>query len=633
MLSEAQIKIVGDEYAGFYSCGLTMLDSSTMRRFGEPIVEAGIEEAAIKEAAIEEPGKVERRSEDGLCLTSVTTKSPYSDAYEVRTSFANDSDSEVTLEMMTSFLLTDIKADRLHRILSFWSAEGRVKTDDLKELNMEHSWNHMAFRVEKFGNVGSMPVRKYFPFVALEDSESGRFFALQLYSPSSWQIELTVRKDDTVTLSGGIADRDFGQWTKTIRPGETLEAPKAVFATGKSLEEVCDKLVKAQHPNISPVDDHMGITFNEYCTTWGNPTIDNLKKLADKLAGRGIQYLVMDSGWYSDCGYWWEYRGDWSINRKRFPNGLKELADYIREKGMIPGIWFEFEVAGYKTDAFRDSTHFVKKDGVPLTIGGARFWDMEDPYVEDFLTKNVIGRLKEDGFGYIKVDYNDTLGIGCDGEESMGENLRRKVLATQKFFRKMREEIPELVIENCSSGGHRLEPSFMELSSQASFSDAHEIVSLPLIAANLHRVIRPEQSQIWAVLRANDSEERIFYSLCATMLGRMGLSGDIYDLSQRQSELMDEAIAFYREVAPIIKDGTTIVNIADTVSYNKPSGSQLVLREYGDQVLCVFHRFNDSKSLEELARDQGIDLSGYREMKRYGAATCDMSAEAILFHL
>ena len=56
----------------------------------------------------------------------------------------------------------------------------------------------------------------------------------------------------------------------------------------------------------------MGITFNEYCTTWGNPTIDSLKKLADRIAGKGIQYLVMDSGWYSDCGNWWEYRGDWT---------------------------------------------------------------------------------------------------------------------------------------------------------------------------------------------------------------------------------------------------------------------------------------------------------------------------------
>ena len=150
--SKAEIKFTKDEYAGFYSCGLTMLGSSTMRRFTQ---------------SVEEDGVVDMRSEDGLRLMVKTTKSPYSDAYEIQTEFRNESDADVTLEMITSFLLPGIRADRIHRILSFWSAEGRVKTDDLREMNMEQAWNHMAYRVEKFGNVGSMPVRKYFPFLAV----------------------------------------------------------------------------------------------------------------------------------------------------------------------------------------------------------------------------------------------------------------------------------------------------------------------------------------------------------------------------------------------------------------------------------------------------------------------------------
>ncbi|MBR5993547.1 MAG: alpha-galactosidase [Lachnospiraceae bacterium] len=616
MKSLAQCKFTGDEYCGFYSCGLTMLDNSSMRRFNN---------------TYESGSKTTLTSDDGLKLTVSYDKSPYSDATEVVTSFENGSGAPVTLEMLTSFLLPEVKADKIHRILSFWSAEGRVKTDDLAELNMEHSWNNMAFRVEKFGNVGSMPVRKYFPFVALEDSETHSFTAVQLYSPASWQIELTVRAGDVVRVSGGIADRDFGQWTKTVKPGESFVAPKAVVATGSSLEEVCDKLVKAQRPDISPIDNKMGITFNEYCATWGNPTIDNLKRLADKIAGKGIQFLVMDSGWYSDCGNWWEYRGDWSINRERFPNGLKELTDYIREKGMIPGIWFEFEVASPKSGVYEIPDHFVKKDGVPLTIGGARFWDMEDPYVESFLDRNVIGNLRDNGFGYIKVDYNDTMGIGCDGPEGPGENLRKKVIATQEYFKKMRRELPNLVIENCSSGGHRLEPSFMELASQASFSDAHEISSLPLIAANLHRVIRPEQSQIWAVMRAADSDSRIFYSICATFLGRMGLSGDVYDLSDHQWGLLDGGIDFYREAAPIIKDGYTFFNCADTKSYNNPTGSQLVLRVFEDKVLCVYHRFAGSEDIETFAGKYGINIFSHNPLRRYGRAQEDFSAEAYIF--
>ena len=490
-----------------------------------------------------------------------------------------------------------------------------------------------------------MPVRRFFPFVALEDSKNHTFFAVQLYSPASWQIELTVRAGDQVTLSGGIADRDFGQWTKTLKPGEVFEAPKAVAAIGDSLEDVCDKLVKAQTPDISPVDDSMGITFNEYCTTWGNPTIDGIKKLADKIEGKGIQYLVMDSGWYSECGNWWEYRGDWSVNKSRFPGGLKELTDYVRDRGMIPGIWFEFEVVSPKSGLYEDADHFVKKDGVPLTVGGARFWDMEDDHVMAYLKENVTDRIKNDGCGYVKIDYNDTMGVGCDGPEGPGENLRKKVLGTQKFIKNLRREIPDLVIENCSSGGHRLEPSFMELASQASFSDAHEISSLPIIAANLHRVIKPCQSQIWAVLRADDGDSRIYYSMCATLLGRMGLSGDVYDLSDHQWGIVEDGIEFYKKAAPIIKDGKTIYLDNHIRSYNDPAGQQLVIRRFEDKMLVVYHRFKESVSLEEYLSDPHNEyLSEYKKkypvesdshdmLAGFGSADRDFSAKAMLISI
>ncbi len=618
MKSEAEVKFIGETYSDCYTCGLTMLRSGSMSGF---------------KAVAENESESEYQRDDGIVLRVKHTKSPLSDATEVVTEIENTGDKELTMEMLTSVLLRKVKADRIHRLLSFWSAEGRHKVDSVKELNLEHSWSNHGIRVLKFGNLGSMPVRQYFPFVALEDSESGQFTAVMLYAPSSWQIELLIKEGDTVTVSGGLADRDFGHWTKSLKPGEKYAAPKALVATGASLEEVCDKLVKAQNPDISPVDKEMGIVFNEYCTTWGNPTIDNLKKLADKVAGKGIQYLVMDSGWYGDCGNWWDYRGDWRINKKRFPNGLNELADYIRQKGMIPGIWFELENTSQEAPSFYETDHLVKKDGVPLTVGNVHFLDMEDPWVKDHLKKYVIDNLKDNGFGYIKVDYNDTMGVGCDGPEGMGENLRRKVLATQDFFKEMRKEIPDLVIENCSSGGHRLEPSFMELASMASFSDAHECLSLPLIAANMHRVIKPSQSQIWAVMRKEDSDERIWYSICATFLGRMGLSGDVYDLSEHQWELLDKGIEFYHKVLDIIRDGITKVLVADTESYNEPKGSQLVMRVLGDRALIVYHRFADSVVMDEYVKNQKIDMPKFETIEKYGEAEKDFSAMAMLVRL
>lgn len=600
-----ELKLRGDAYNGWFSNGLTMCGSESTQ-------------SLVK--CFENDTKVIYENQKKHIVTLNMKKNR--ETLEVSTSFKNNGSETATLEMISSFAIKGIKADKIHRLQSFWSAEGKKRTESIYDLHLEPSWNRVGMRVEKFGNLGSMPVRKYFPFIALEDSQSKQFIAVQLYIPSSWQIEILCREDDTLTVVGGLADRDFGHWFKNIRSGEEFTAPKAVIAQGSSLYEVCDKLVKVQQPDISETDQDMGIVFNEYCTTWGNPSFTNIRKICDKIKDKGIKYLVIDSGWYGKNEGWWESIGDWDVNYDKFPGGLKEAANYIRKCGMIPGLWFEFESVGRRSWHWNDTDHLLKKDGVVLTVSDKRFWDMSDPWVKDYLYKAVILTLKECGFGYIKVDYNDTIGMGCDGAESPGEGLRQRVEATKDFFRLIKQEIPDIVIENCSSGGHRLEPSFMELVSQASFSDAHETKAIPIIAANVARVIKPSQSQIWAVMRAEDDDNRIYYSIINTFFGRMCLSGDIYDLSDEQWKLIDDGIAFYKEAADIIKYGMTIKYENRTKSYNKPQGEQLVFRKLGNRLLVIAHRFENSN-------DINTDfLNGRKLVREYGRIDCDFSAKA-----
>lgn len=265
----------------------------------------------------------------------------------------------------------------------------------------------------------------------------------------------------------------------------------------------------------------------------------------------------------------------------------------IKSYGLIPGIWFEFEKVAWLSDIYNRTERLLKRDGVPISVEGQRFLDMRDSRNIDYLTEKVIDFLRDNGFGYIKIDYNDSIGVGCDGAESLGEGLRQTVLGTQKFFKKIGDLLPDLVIENCSSGGHRLEPSMMELASQASFSDAHECLSIPLIAANVQRLIRPEQSQIWAVLREKDDIHRINFSLVAGFLGRLCLSGEIFDLKDECWDNVLAAIAFYDNIKDIIKNGKTTIIDNSAGDYNNPTGYQAVLREYGDRALLVVHTFKD----------------------------------------
>ena len=181
------------------------------------------------------------------------------------------------------------------------------------------------------------------------------------------------------------------------------------------------------------------------------------------------------------------------------------------------------------------------------------------------------------------MDYNDTIGIGCDGAESLGEGLRRDREASVNFVRKVKEEIPGIILENCASGGHKLEPLMMSECSMASFSDAHECEEIPVIAAALHRTILPRQSQIWAVIRKTDSVKRIGYTVASTFLGRMCFSGDVTELSAEQWKAIEDGMAFYKKAAPAIRDGYSYIYSHKGSSDRHLTGWQAVIRVQSEE--------------------------------------------------
>jgi alpha-galactosidase len=596
--SLVQLKCMEDNYGGGFSQGRTMRaghSTAVLEFIGQKVHKKNGGTNVI--TTLKHPSGL--RCEHQLSWQGNTP------VFSSRVSVRNAGKKPVTLEMLSSFSLGgmtpyahDDAPNRLlvHRYRSAWSAEGRLDTQGIEDLQLERSWIGHGIACERFGQVGSMPVRGFFPFVALEDKETGVLWGAQLATPGSWQMEV-FRKDDFVALSGGQADREFGQWFKTLKAGETYDTPVATIGCIKGdLDQLAQRLSSAQEgplANLPKIENELPIVVNEWCTSWGNPTQENLLALAKRLQGTPAKYLVIDDGWAERPSGGVQQNGDWIINRKAFPDGLTATTKAIREHGLIPGIWFEFEVCNPGSKAFDLTDHHLQRDGRVLQVGSRRYWDFRDPFTFDYLTKKVIHLLRDNGLGYLKVDYNDTIGFGVDGAESAGEGLRQHLEGMQKFFRKMREEIPDLVIENCSSGGHRLEPSMMALCAMGSSSDAHETREIPIIGANLQRLILPRQSQVWAVLRKNDTAQRLAYSLAATFLGRMCLSGEVHDLSPAQWKLSVSAMEFYRRVYPIIRDGHSTFHGETGKSWRHPQGWQAVLRtsKNGKRALLVAHTF------------------------------------------
>lgn len=595
----AQVKITGDMYPNCYGNGQTMRNGETGNRMD-------YQSQQVVDAEFGLEIYTHFRDARGYELDNIITYYWGEESFEMKNVFTNTSDQKVTLEMLSSFemgnvspFLEGIGTDSLlvHRLRSKWSHEGRLVTEKVEDLQLEPSWSNWSVGVERFGQRGSMPVMKYFPFVSVEDKVNHVLWGAQLAHEASWQMEL-YRQDDGLHISGGLADREFGHWTKDIEPGEYFETPHAILTVCEGdIDYLCHRLVSAgkKYVNAGPeCEQDLPIVFNEYCTTWGQPSDENISGILNAIDGKGFDYFVIDCGWFKEDGVPWDISmGDYNVSPSLFPQGLEATVAKIRDKGMKPGIWFEIDNVGSAAKAYNETDHLLKRDGFPLSTYSRRFWDMNDPWVQDYLGEKVIGTLQKYGFEYMKMDYNDTIGIGCDGCESLGEGLRQNMEASVDFVRRVKREVPGIILENCASGGHKLEPLMMGICSMASFSDAHETEEIPIIAANLHRAILPRQSQIWAVIRKTDSTKRIGYSIANTFLGRMCLSGDVTELTDAQWDVIDRGIAFYREVAPVIRDGRSYHQSLAVVSDRYPEGYQVVTR-VGDNggALVVIHCFH-----------------------------------------
>ena len=596
-----QVKLTGDTYTGGYAPGVSMRADAAASPFC--YTDQSVHETDTgKEIVTVLRDHRSHVAEHHLCYRE---GAKVLESYSV---FQNDAEEDAVLELLSSFSLGKISPFMeedghdtlfLHRIRSVWSMEGRKESLPFEDLQLEPSWGGHAVRCERFGAVGSYAVNKFFPVMAVEDRKNGVFWGASIAHNASWQME-AYRRGTEVQISGGLADREFGHWVKAVAPGGSFTTPVAYLSVcdGQDEEEIFRRLVSAGERAVSTQpeeEQELPVLFNEYCTTWGNPSHENIADIVKTIKGKGFAYFVIDCGWYKRPEVPWDISmGDYQVSKELFPEGMEKTVALIKEAGMKPGIWFEIDNVGAASEAYQDTAHLLQRDGKVLTTTMRRFWDLRQKEVIEGLAEKVIGTLQRYGFEYLKIDCNDTVGIGCDGAESQGEALRQNQEASLAFVQRIRKEIPGIIIENCASGGHKLEPLMMANCAMASFSDAHECEEIPIIAANLHRTILPRQSQIWAVIRKEDSLKRIVYSVANTFLGRMCISGDVWLLNNAQWERIDVGIAFYRKLVPMLKKGRTSYFGSKISSYRHPVGWQGILREEenGRRAYLLLHGFD-----------------------------------------
>ncbi|OIV35273.1 hypothetical protein BIV57_22415 [Mangrovactinospora gilvigrisea] len=400
---------------------------------------------------------------------------------------------------------------------------------------------------------GSRSAGTQAPVAGCTDTASGRGWAWQIEHNGAWVWSLDDGGGALQLHLAGPTEQEHG-WSELLDPGQRFTTPHiAVAAAEDGLDGALRALtahrraLRRPHPDL----ENLPIVFNDYMNClMGDPTREKLLPLVDAAAGLGAEYFVIDAGWYADDGGWWETVGEWRESAARFPGGLKEITDRIREAGMVPGLWVEPEVVGVRSPlaaALPEEAFFVR-DGRRLDQRGRHQLDYRHPAVVAHMDA-VIDRLVADyGCGYFKFDYNIAVTGTDTGAASPGAGLLGHNRAFLAWLDGLHDRHPGLVIENCSSGGLRMDYASLARMQLQSTSDQQDPVHYAPIAAAAPSGVAPEQSAVWAYPQPEYDDRLNAFTMVSALLGRVHLSGRIDLLSEGQRALVGEALAVYREI-------------------------------------------------------------------------------------
>jgi alpha-galactosidase len=113
---------------------------------------------------------------------------------------------------------------------------------------------------------------------------------------------------------------------------------------------------------------------------------------------------------------------------------------------------------------------------------------------------------------------------------------------------------PHLVLENCGSGGLRMDYAQLAVAQLQSTSDQQDPLRYPPIAAAAATAATPEQAAVWAYPQPDQSLDEIAFTLTGALLGRIHLSGFLNLMSDEQFDLVRSAISVYKDIRPQIND-------------------------------------------------------------------------------
>ena len=322
---------------------------------------------------------------------------------------------------------------------------------------------------------GGRSSEEAFPFFNLESEASQQGVMVAVGWTGTWFADLEKRDPSRLTLAAGMLNTDL-----YLYPGEQIRTPSValMFWSGDRMNghNRFRRLVLAHHSR--KVD---GSPFYPLCSAFNyrdpQPCGEYSCLTADWAIAMVRRYSMfeltpdvfwLDAGWHTGAGdfrhgkSWANTTGNWTVDRERFPEGLKPVSDAVHEAGAKFMVWFEPERVVKGTQWATEHKEWMLDTEWPEGSEQSTWYlfDLGNDEACDWLCKYYGDLIEENGIDYYRQDFNMLpAGYWRDADEPGRSGIKeiRHIENLYKVWDYLLERFPGLLIDNCASGGKRLD--------------------------------------------------------------------------------------------------------------------------------------------------------------------------------
>ena len=379
----------------------------------------------------------------------------------------------------------------------------------------------------------------------------------------NWKIVVEKTRFGIVQITGGINDFDFS-WP--LKAGESFETP--IFTGGfskKGFGGASRMLHSYEKKQLMPAqikDDILPIIYNSWGTFEFDVDEKRMMELAKLSSKAGAELFVIDDGWFGTRNDPSSGLGDWYPHKGKFPNGLNPLIKTVNDLNMDFGIWVEPEMVNPDSDLYREHQEWTfSYPNRKSTLGRQQLvLNLAREDVCEYIFERMDWLLGNHNIKYLKFDNNRFItepGWLELPKEEQKTVWVRYVRNFYKFIDKLSSKYPDVIMENCASGGARTDLAMAKYTVRINRSDNQDTLDVLKLHEGFTYYMKPQMAGgachiSKSTYGVNKRVTPMRYQAHAGMMGWLAIGDDLFKYTEEEMKELQGYTSYYKSIRKII---------------------------------------------------------------------------------